>query len=518
MAFISGKFSTSKILTAGLGLCAALLLASCGGGGGSAGTNGTSGSSGSTTTTTLSLVSPTTTTTPLAAYGSTTITVQVSSNGAAGGSGVTVNFASPCATSGSATLASSAVTDASGKATVSYTDKGCGTSDIITISSSGATSITETIQDAVPTAASISFVSASPSTDSIVIAGSGGNGRLETATLTFKVLDTAGNPLRNQKVTFSVNSTKTVSLGTTSAVSDATGVVVATVSSGSEPTTFRVIASLASGQSTESDTITVTTGQSSADALSISVEQFNIEGWQYDNITTNINILLADSFGNPVADGTPIVLETDSGAVGTSTNGGCTTANGACTVPFRSQNPRYGAGALPVPANKRAGVATVAVSTTNSTQTISGGTAIFLSGSFVENPIISYGGNTYTPVQSNGIFSVTLPASCAYTSFVIQLNDINNNPLPVATTITAGTTVGTTIAVGKIFPAAIQNVVPDTTNLTNTQGSIHTVSYAQPSSCTVTATNPTPIPGTGELDLTVTTPKSNTSLIQVKFQ
>src|SRR6185437_2223718 len=99
------------------------------------------------------------------------------------------------------------------------------------ISSASATSITETIQDAVPTAASLSFVSASPNTDSIVIAGSGGNGRVETATLTFKVLDTAGNPLATQKVTFSVNSTETVSLGSSSALSDAAGLVVATVSS-----------------------------------------------------------------------------------------------------------------------------------------------------------------------------------------------------------------------------------------------------------------------------------------------
>jgi hypothetical protein len=63
----------------------------------------------------------------------------------------------------------------------------------------------------------------------------------------------------------------------------------------------------------------------------------NIEGYNYDDTQTAVSLLLADQFGNPVADNTPVVFQTDSGAIGSASRGGCNTQNGGCAVTFRSQ-------------------------------------------------------------------------------------------------------------------------------------------------------------------------------------
>jgi len=515
MAFTLGKASLRRALLGGVGVITALMLNACGGGGGSSGTN----SSGGTTTTptiSLSLVAPATSSSSLAAYGSTTLQVKVLSNGVADANSVSVTFTSPCAASGKATLTASALTTA-GIAQATYTDKGCSATDTITIATAGATSITATLVVAQPTPASIQFVSASPSTDSIVIHGAGGNGRVETATLTYKVLDTFGNALPNEPVTFAVFPSGVVTLGATSGITGSSGEVTVSVSSGSQPTTFRVNATLPSGLTTISDTITVTTGQTSAPSFSLSVGTYNIEGWQYDNTTTNVTILLADAFGNPVADGTPVVFQTDSGAIGSSANGGCITANGACTVAFRSQNPRYGAGATTPPSGKRAGLATISVSTTTANTTISGQTGIFLSGSFVESVNVVSSGNTVT--SSGGAYSIAV-ASCGNTSFDIQLNDINNNPMPFGTTITAaasssGATPTPTAVIGKIFPSTVLDAGPGSlTDTTSILGTVHSVQFS-PGGGTGTATACGSGAQSGEIDLTVTTPKGNVTLVPV---
>jgi hypothetical protein len=477
MAFNIKNTLKRKALGVVLGFGTALLLASCGGGGGSAGTQGGTGSSGSsgsgsgsssTPTVTLKLVSPTAATTSLAAYGSMTITVQVLSNGVAGGSGVEVTFASPCAAAGKATLGSSATTGADGQATVTYTDSGCAASDIVTIASTGATSITETVQDAMPAAAAIQFVSASPTSDSIVIQGAGGNGRVSTATLTFDVVDTHGNPLPNQTVTFTLNPDKVVTLEQTSAITDATGKVIASVSSGTTATTFRVNASVvttvnnvSTTLTTQSDSIIVTTGQTSQPSFSLSAQKYNIEGWNIDGTETPVSVFLADANGNPVADGTPVVFSTNSGAIGSSANGGCTTTNGECTVQFRSQNPRFGAGTTTPPSTQRAGVATVVASTTTSNETFGDSINIFLSGSSVVNPVLSIAS---TDGSVNGL-TVTL-TSCNTTTVHIQLNDVNNNPMPAGTTVAASATTYNSLAtavVGSVYPTTVLNTSFDNT-------------------------------------------------------
>jgi protocatechuate 3,4-dioxygenase beta subunit len=453
-----------------------------------------------------------------------TITVQVLSNGVAGGAGVAVTFSSPCATSGKATVGASATTSANGQATVTYTDKGCAASDIVTIASAGATSITETVQDAMPAAAAIQFVSANPTTDSIVIQGAGGNGRVSTATLTFDVVDTHGNPLPNQTVSFSLYPAGIVNLQQSSAITDANGQVVASVSSGTQATTFRVDASVnttvnnaSSTLSTESDTIIVTTGQTSQISFTLDADTYNIEGWNYDGTTTNVNIFLADANGNPVADGTPAVFSTNSGAIGSSANGGCITADGTCTVSFRSQNPRYGSGQLTPPSLQRAGLATISASTTTSNATFSGQVGIFMSGSFVASSVVTI------PSSSGTVSGHTITLSnCNSTAFDIQLNDVNNNPMPATTSLAAAATVFNTFptaVVGSVFPGSVNNTgIANLNDTSSVLGTWHSVIFTPGGG--VGATNECNGGGgghtlNGEIDVTVTTPKGNVTVVPV---
>lgn len=455
---------------------------------------------------TLRLVSPNPKTINIKAYDSTSIQVDVFSDGVLyTEQQSTVNFSSACAGT-KADLPTSSTT-VNGRAKVVYRDKGCGTTDTVTISAAGAQSITAIIVVAPPVAASIGFVSATPTDKAIVIKGAGGNGRTETAVLTFLALDTAGQPLPNQTVTFMVNSTQPVTLQATSAITGADGKVIVSVNSGTQPTTFRVIATLPGGQSTISDSITVTTGQPVQAAFSLSAESFNIEGWLYDNEQTKINILLADQFGNPVADGTPIVFQADSGAVGSASIGGCTTTNGGCSVDYRSQNPRFG---LANSAGKRAGLGTISVSSTSALVSLSGQFGVFLSGSFAEN-VYRTDGTRVDPYSINAMTTT----SCGVNALGLELNDLNFNPMPVKTTVEAINADKVTVL--EIIPKQVLNVSPHTSSGVRTlvpgsmaarQGSVHTIPIKTSDKCVSGNTGYTE---TGTFDVKITTPKGNAS-------
>jgi hypothetical protein len=154
----------------------------------------------------------------------------------------------------------------------------------------------------------------------------------------FKVKDTLGNPIQ-KTVNFSLNTTVGgLSLTALSADSDpSTGEVETIVKSGSVGTPVRVTATIQGTQiSTQSDQLVVSIGIPDQNSLSISASILNIEGWSYDNVTTDITVMAADHFNNPVPDGTAIYYTTSGGSIIDS----CTTTSGICTVTLRSQNPR----------------------------------------------------------------------------------------------------------------------------------------------------------------------------------
>ncbi|GAB2870543.1 hypothetical protein GCM10027277_44830 [Pseudoduganella ginsengisoli] len=471
--------------------------------------------------------------TSIPAYGSTIITVDVLA-GAAKYTEQQLNiaFASNCVSAGKATLAATVPTS-NGTAQVVYRDQGCGNTDQITASASGISkSSTASLAIAAPQAASIQFSAASPVDRSIVIKGQGGIGRTETATLTFKVFDTFGKPLAGQNVKFSTASTN-VTINKASDSTDANGEVITTVNSGSVPTSFRIIATLDNGASTTSDSIVVTTGAPVQRAFSLSVGKPNVEGWSNDDVAaTTVNVLVADQAGNPVPDGLPVVFQTNLGAIGSSDKGGCNTTNGGCSVNYRSQAPRI-ATELNSPAtpcntlatgpekndSARIGLATVCASTTTSTGTLYRKTSIFLSGSVAENVYMSTPTGA-TKLSTKDVTDLGTVKSTESRVFILQLNDVNNNPMPAGTAVEI-TSVVNAVAIG-VAPATVQSVFPhtDTADVAGglglddnniRQGSYHQISIgsAQAKPC-LTALDST-------FSVRVTTPKGSVTSYPFKL-
>jgi hypothetical protein len=498
--------------------------------------------------TTLAFGSLTASPTSIQAYGSTVLSVDLLSGSAKyTDQQVNVSFSSACVAAGKATLATTVATN-NGTAQTVYRDKGCANNDTITVSSDGvARSATVSLAIAAPAAASVQFASATPTNQSIVIQGQGGNGRTETATLTFKVVDIFGNPLAGKAVNFTrIPANADITINKPSDTTDAAGNVITTVNSGKTATSFRVQATLpgtaANGSpdiSTMSDSIVVTTGSTVQRSFSISSGTFNVEGWTIDSTptvpATAIQVLLADTFGNPVADGTPIVFQTNMGSVGSSNKGGCSTVNGGCSVDFRAQQPRSPAPNTPVtPCNTgtgasndstRVGLATICASSTDGSNTVFGKTAIFFSGSQATNALLNPGtsGGTavsFDPLKPNDLGAINNNNPKV---FQVQLNDVNWNPMPSGSRVEATSlvnAVATTVA-----PATVPSIAPhvNTTddptgnsvgsnNKASPQGSTHTFSISSP-----TAGSTTCVPKDATFNVTVTTPSGLSTNIPFKL-
>jgi len=186
----------------------------------------------------------------------------------------------------------------------------------------------------------VNFVSAVPADKSIVIAGAGGNGRSETAILQYKVVDGTGAAVPGVRVTFEAIPANVVTLNSTTGTTDASGLVAASVSSKTTPTSVVVKATVAGAALlTQSDTLTVTTGTAVPAAFDLSASK-HVLNLNLSGDSSTIRIAVADANGNPVADGFPVVATTTYGRVGSSDRGGCTTVNGICEVEYQVQNPR----------------------------------------------------------------------------------------------------------------------------------------------------------------------------------
>jgi hypothetical protein len=469
------------------------------------------------------------------AYGSTVLSVDLM-NGATKYTDqqVNVNFSSACVTAGKATLATTASTN-NGTAQAVYRDKGCANNDTITVSADGvAKPATAALTIAPPAAASVQFVQALPSDKSIVIKGQGGNGRTETATLTFKVVDIFGNPLPGKQVNFTLGPADAdVVINKSTDTSDVDGTVITTVNSNNTPTSFRVLATLpgtgngGANISTLSDTVVVTTGLPVKRSFSLSTSSFNVEGWNMDSSPTNpaarIQLLLADEFSNPVPDGTPVVFQTNLGSIGSSNRGGCNTVNGGCSVDFRAQEPRSAIQNIPVtPCNTghvgsssdilRPGMATICASTTDGASTMFGKIAVFMSGSYAVNTTMN--GSLVSFGTPNDLGSVSASATKL---FQLQINDVNNNPMPVGTKVELVSVLNANGA--AVSPATVPNIAPHGTGgddntgntVTGPQGSIHTFGVA--------STTPTECKGPvqASFSVMVTTPGGGVTNIPFKL-
>ena len=246
------------------------------------------------------------------------------------------------------------LTDASGYVTLEFSAATSGFAGLGVITANAtvegeALSTSKTVQfssqpavpvDPVTLANSILLADVNPADKSIVIKGAGANGRSETASIRFRVLDSQGNPVKDVPVNFTANPSAVVDVTIPTAKTDSNGYVMTTVSSKNVASTV-VVKAMVPGTTLESqsDQLTVTTGVAVAGAFDLSAAKFNLDGLLSGD-TTTLTARLSDTNGNPVADGVAVVFTTDAGAVGSSSRGGCVIASGQCSVPFFVQAPR----------------------------------------------------------------------------------------------------------------------------------------------------------------------------------
>ncbi|MBU2880537.1 Ig-like domain-containing protein [Psychrosphaera sp. B3R10] len=257
---------------------------------------------------------------------------------------ITASFTSTCAANDKASI-DTAITSVKGTFKATYKDISCagnsGNVDTIiatiTVNSKDYV-ITHDITLLPEGLGSIEFVSASP--ESIVIKGAGGQGQQEFSTITFLVRGELGNPIEQQRVEFSLTSkVGDIKLVNDSGTTNSNGLVSAIVLSGTVPTSVRVNATVALENdiniSTQSDLLSINTGLPDQDSFTIAFSETNPEARNIVGKQVIVSAYLADSFNNPIPDGTTINFTTEGGAI----ESHCNTINGKCSVMWTSQEP-----------------------------------------------------------------------------------------------------------------------------------------------------------------------------------
>ena len=256
-----------------------------------------------------------------------------------------VTFSSNCVTDGFATI-DTLVNTINGVANATFEDQSCaggdGNTDSIVASvvvNKATLSVSQAISIQAESIGSLAFVSAEPS--SLVLRGTGGQNSSTVSTLVFQVNGALGNPLSQQEVSFSLNTqTGGLTLSSTTGLTNSQGQVSTRVTAGDVPTSVRVTAEVEteSGESiiTQSDLLSVNTGLPDQNSMTISADNLNPEAFDINEQEVNLVVRLADTFNNPVPDGTAVSFTTEGGSI----DGSCTTVSGACAVTWVSANPK----------------------------------------------------------------------------------------------------------------------------------------------------------------------------------
>lgn len=257
---------------------------------------------------------------------------------------LSVAFTSTCVVATNATI-DATVTTINGIASTTFEDQSCATAfgnqdtivSTVTVNSTDLTA-THTVNIQAEALGSIEFVSAEP--ESIVLKGTGGQGKQETSTLTFLVKGELGNVLSQQDVDFLLNTeVGGLSLASSTGVTNSEGLVSAKVISGTVPTSVRVTASVSVNDTdtitTQSDLLSVNTGLPDQNSMTIALSERNPEARNRIGTQVTVFAYLADSFNNPVPDGTTVSFTSESGFVDPS----CNTVSGTCNVMWTSAEP-----------------------------------------------------------------------------------------------------------------------------------------------------------------------------------
>jgi hypothetical protein len=298
----------------------------------------------------------------LSAGGATNISVSVVDSGASNAYAIAkeyaITFASICAdrNPAKAEFTASVVRSSTGTASTFYQAKGCAGEDIITAKlyeefTAGDSGLTvsgdpiaiavATVQVELPEVNAVAFTG--NSTTSLGLSGIANTNLPATGIVSFTVFDNFGNPIEGKEVDFVLSTTSVgASLSAPAGVTNENGVVTAAVNSGTTHGILSITATTATNTggtiSTASLPISVTTGSADQNSFNLVVDTINPRAWDFDGTTISLTASAADTFQNPVPDGTVINFFSESGRVQPS----CVTSDGVCSVTWTSSNPRPG--------------------------------------------------------------------------------------------------------------------------------------------------------------------------------
>jgi hypothetical protein len=298
----------------------------------------------------------------LSAGGATNISVSIVDAGANNSYAIAkeyaVTFASICTdrNPAKAEFTASTARVSSGQVSTFYTAKGCAGEDIITAKlyenfDTGVAGITvsgdpiaiavATVQIELPEVNAVAFTG--NSTTTLGFSGIANTLFPATGIVSFTVFDNFGNPIEGKEVDFVLSTTSVgASLSAPAGVTNENGVVTAAVNSGTTHGILSITATTATNTggtiSTASLPISVTTGSADQNSFSLAVDTFNPRAWDLIEETISLTASAADTFQNPVPDGTVINFFAESGRVQPS----CETSGGACSVTWTSANPKPG--------------------------------------------------------------------------------------------------------------------------------------------------------------------------------
>lgn len=480
-------------------------------------------------------------TSSISSYGTSTVSAVVWVDGAPATTPVSVAFTSTCVGLGKATL-TTPVSTIGGTATSTYKDNNCGyATDRIYASVTGGGSLYTDITVTPPSptsSSSINFVSATPST-----IGTSTSPLTHSSIVKFQIVDSYNNPVTSGVlVDFTLlpsGAPGGITLSATSATSDEEGNVTVTVNSGTVPTPVWVVATIHGSSpaiTNRSNTLTITTGLPSQKFFSLSVSTFNIEGWLEDGMTSTLNIIASDRLGTPIPDNTVINFISEGGSIAPS----CTTSGGACSVTFSSADDRPLNGRVSILAYILGEESFVDANGNNSYD--SGETYVDLGDPFIDNDedgihdideqYIHYGSGTAystgdgawgqnyvranTEIVLSGRYATIAPTSGSFGTtscthyFPITMADLNNNPMPVGTTVAVEDNSVYYTPNGETTAAEVGVTIPIGTPVPNTNSSTGT-SIVLKVKADCSAGTPVHYPA-GSVTLIVTTPKGYQTL------
>jgi hypothetical protein len=298
----------------------------------------------------------------ISAGGATNITVSIVDAGNANNYAIAKNygiqFSSTCTdkSPAKAEFTAEIISTSSGTASTFYQAKGCSGEDIITarlfpevgslegklfVSGDPLAIAVGSVSIELPEVNAVAFTG--NSTTALGISGIANTNLPATGIVAFTVFDNFGNPIEGKEVNFELSTTSVgASLSSPTGVTNESGVVTAAVNSGTTHGILSITATtttnVGNSIATASLPISVTTGSADQNSFNLVVDTINPRAWDVDGSTVSFTASAADSFQNPVPDGTIINFFAESGRIEPS----CETSGGACSVTWTSSNPRPG--------------------------------------------------------------------------------------------------------------------------------------------------------------------------------